>query len=1216
MPMFEVRSVPGAGRGLFATRDISAGALCYEERAAVEVWSPPAPAFSLMLPKPPSLVTAACLAANRDPELRRRLLTELCPLGADFEALYLRFARAQLDQTEEERLYDALVFPRRGAAAAYLLDHTRHLPELARDYNNNSLNSNANADGDGDAAAAAAAEVSAPLNTLLSAAVATASAGTPDDAALPPDSVARTLALLAHLAPQCPELAPKEMVKIALACAYNAFQLALPTATPATSGAADVTVTAMTAASMTATASATASATATAMTAAAMTAAATGASASDGARTLPQPGGQGRGVFVSMSLVNHSCWPNCAWSPVVAAGAGSGAGAATRLQLRTTRAVRRGEQLTVAYSDIALPPQRRGQHLARSHRFYCACARCQAYTDATTNANARTVSSNSNTVSGDAGNSARAVHVAVESASGERVTTAAVAALLGEDVTAKAARDPGAYAESPARIYFDRAQSLLQQCPQSECAQSPQCPQPQSPSESQLLVAGAVEQKQCSARACADAAEAEATGKAADTLMQSVWCDGFTSLLRSISNNNNNNNNNSDSETQTSSASGAVQGATGGGSCSPLLGDGLGVSRETRALRDTALTVVALSELAPAVAGWAASAQARGAAVVAASHHKAGVSALSGGGPSTARGLSTAARSPGCHGVLSPRLGYPTIAVTTVTVKATAKATTAVTAKTAATAPPEPVFACNACGLTFPFLAVFPLLTQFDTAAIAPLRGRATALRRTPRPVFNASVFRSLSHRHSGHGGNSSVVAEAEAEAEAEGVTRQFLSSVVPPSLLLLRQAERALAAARALAPPQSWLVSAATDASLLVAAAVTDTWAKAEATAAAAAATAMTATSPATVAAADPAQSAVTAASAAVAAASELCRRRFVVSSAAAALALAQARAWRALMPRHHPKRVIGAMRAAAAVAAAGAGEGADVYVLPAVVAKERLVSGALLWDAPVSEGQWEQALGLRWRSPTAETHSHSHSGSPSNLHLESDSRVCTGVDGPAVLTDIVRLFIANRNGLISPANGINPAIDGAKCDQSTVFSAAAAAAAADYTAVSALFFPRQSRCDNTANNFECGWLPWSASAAPLTTSDKVLSGDTREYLHLRSAVAALRAALAAESTAATAAEAAAATPQHQQQLQQLKPDESERLWRLRRPLQCAAQRPASRAVTAAVCLLAEGALEHAVCYGSDCARGNEALFAGLARDSFKVPVATVIALVVAHYL
>ena len=93
----------------------------------------------------------------------------------------------------------------------------------------------------------------------------------------------------------------------------------------------------------------------------------------------------GCGIYPgAASMLNHSCNPNCQshWSAAPTAVAGSAAGSAARpgqalLTIRTTRAVRPGEALEIAYISELQPRASRRCALRETFFFDCACARCR-----------------------------------------------------------------------------------------------------------------------------------------------------------------------------------------------------------------------------------------------------------------------------------------------------------------------------------------------------------------------------------------------------------------------------------------------------------------------------------------------------------------------------------------------------------------------------------------------------------------------------------------------------------------------------------------------------------------------------------------------------------------------------------------------------------------------------------------------------------------------
>ncbi|XP_029449811.1 histone-lysine N-methyltransferase SMYD3 [Rhinatrema bivittatum] len=74
----------------------------------------------------------------------------------------------------------------------------------------------------------------------------------------------------------------------------------------------------------------------------------------------------GVGLYPSMSLLNHSCDPNCV---IVFEG--------RCLLLRTIREIQLGEELTISYIDVMMPTADRQIQLKRQYCFECTCNRCQ-----------------------------------------------------------------------------------------------------------------------------------------------------------------------------------------------------------------------------------------------------------------------------------------------------------------------------------------------------------------------------------------------------------------------------------------------------------------------------------------------------------------------------------------------------------------------------------------------------------------------------------------------------------------------------------------------------------------------------------------------------------------------------------------------------------------------------------------------------------------------
>ncbi|XP_073528901.1 histone-lysine N-methyltransferase SMYD3 [Phyllobates terribilis] len=75
----------------------------------------------------------------------------------------------------------------------------------------------------------------------------------------------------------------------------------------------------------------------------------------------------GVGLYPSMSLLNHSCDPNCV---IVFEG--------TRLHLRTVKEIPQGEELTISYMDVKMPSHMRQMQCQRQYCFTCDCHRCMS----------------------------------------------------------------------------------------------------------------------------------------------------------------------------------------------------------------------------------------------------------------------------------------------------------------------------------------------------------------------------------------------------------------------------------------------------------------------------------------------------------------------------------------------------------------------------------------------------------------------------------------------------------------------------------------------------------------------------------------------------------------------------------------------------------------------------------------------------------------------
>jgi SET and MYND domain-containing protein len=74
----------------------------------------------------------------------------------------------------------------------------------------------------------------------------------------------------------------------------------------------------------------------------------------------------GVGVFPSCSRLNHSCEPNCAQR----------FDAFACVVVETTRAIKKGEELTIPYVDVSLDCATRNARLQKAFAFRCDCARC------------------------------------------------------------------------------------------------------------------------------------------------------------------------------------------------------------------------------------------------------------------------------------------------------------------------------------------------------------------------------------------------------------------------------------------------------------------------------------------------------------------------------------------------------------------------------------------------------------------------------------------------------------------------------------------------------------------------------------------------------------------------------------------------------------------------------------------------------------------------
>ncbi|XP_067901519.1 histone-lysine N-methyltransferase SMYD3 isoform X1 [Heterodontus francisci] len=74
----------------------------------------------------------------------------------------------------------------------------------------------------------------------------------------------------------------------------------------------------------------------------------------------------GVGLYPSMSLLNHSCDPNCV---IVFEG--------KQLQLHAVRQIQANEELTVSYIDVMATSQERRRQIEKQYCFVCDCKRCE-----------------------------------------------------------------------------------------------------------------------------------------------------------------------------------------------------------------------------------------------------------------------------------------------------------------------------------------------------------------------------------------------------------------------------------------------------------------------------------------------------------------------------------------------------------------------------------------------------------------------------------------------------------------------------------------------------------------------------------------------------------------------------------------------------------------------------------------------------------------------
>ena len=75
----------------------------------------------------------------------------------------------------------------------------------------------------------------------------------------------------------------------------------------------------------------------------------------------------GVGIYHSVSLLNHSCQPNC-----VAVFNG------TKLMIRVTENIQPGEELTISYTELLAPSFKRKEELRKQYFFDCCCIRCSS----------------------------------------------------------------------------------------------------------------------------------------------------------------------------------------------------------------------------------------------------------------------------------------------------------------------------------------------------------------------------------------------------------------------------------------------------------------------------------------------------------------------------------------------------------------------------------------------------------------------------------------------------------------------------------------------------------------------------------------------------------------------------------------------------------------------------------------------------------------------
>ena len=84
----------------------------------------------------------------------------------------------------------------------------------------------------------------------------------------------------------------------------------------------------------------------------------------------------GIGLFPRAALLNHDCESNC-----VASFVKGKEGQRPKICVRTIRAIRKDEELTLTYVDVGMPTIHRRAALQKGYGFHCMCARCSASDD-------------------------------------------------------------------------------------------------------------------------------------------------------------------------------------------------------------------------------------------------------------------------------------------------------------------------------------------------------------------------------------------------------------------------------------------------------------------------------------------------------------------------------------------------------------------------------------------------------------------------------------------------------------------------------------------------------------------------------------------------------------------------------------------------------------------------------------------------------------------